>query len=377
MFENFLMLKTYLQNKFFERQEVVDGMMVALATGQHLLMIGPPGTAKSQLTQELCNKINGVSYFQWLMTKYTTPDEIFGPISLKGLENDEYRRVTTGKLPTAHIVFLDEVFKANSAILNALLTALNERIFYNNGHPTPIPLISLFGASNELPQEDEGLAALYDRFLFRYCVDYISEDSTFAALLSGPSKKAAPQFISLQDIQEIQNFIDTRVVVPPQTIDALVTLRRELAGIGITVSDRRWVMAVQALKGNAALNNRTQVAVEEDFEILCHILWNDPEQRRNVAKVVRKLADPLAQRVQEILDEATEIYKNAVSSGDPMQGAEAIKKLKNYLGEMQGLTTKGGPGCRQKATQGLTRLEQMLLEVSEKCLGIRGGKMAV
>lgn len=373
MFENFLMLKTYLQNKFHERQDVIDGMMVALACGQHLLMIGPPGTAKSQLTQELCSKINGASYFQWLMTKYTTPDEIFGPISLKGLENDEYRRVTTGKLPTAHIVFLDEVFKANSAILNTLLTALNERVFYNNGHPTPIPLISLFGASNELPQEDEGLAALYDRFLLRYCVDYIQEDSAFAALLNGVAKKTAPQFITLQDIQDIQQFVQTKVTVPPNVIDAIIALRREIAELGVSISDRRWVTAVQALKANAALSERSQVMVEEDFEILCYILWNDPEQRRSVAKIVRKLADPLAQRVQEILDEATEVYKNAVQSGEPLAGAEAIKKLKNYLAEMQGLTTKGGPGCRQKASQGVTRIGQLIVEVTEKCLGIKGG----
>ena len=126
----------------------------------------------------------GARYFQWLLTKFTTPEELFGAVSLRGLENDEYRRVTSGKLPEAHIAFLDEVFKASSSILNTLLTIMNERIFYNGTEKVRIPLISLFGASNELPSEEDELEALYDRFLLRYVVDYIKEDFRFLKMLN-------------------------------------------------------------------------------------------------------------------------------------------------------------------------------------------------
>ncbi|MCI0481216.1 MAG: AAA family ATPase, partial [Candidatus Dadabacteria bacterium] len=152
-------IRSDLKSRYFERDDVIDGAFCALLTGSHLLLIGPPGTAKSQLANEICRKITGARYFQWLLTKFTTPEELFGAVSLKGLENDEYRRVTAGKLPEAHIAFLDEVFKASSSILNTLLTIMNERIFYNGTEKVRIPLISLFGASNELPSEEDELEA--------------------------------------------------------------------------------------------------------------------------------------------------------------------------------------------------------------------------
>jgi MoxR-like ATPase len=145
-----------LNNQFLERTVQIRGTLVALLANQHILFLGPPGTAKSQLVYGIQQRLTGSQVFTWLMSRFTTPDELFGPVSLKGLENEEYRRLTTGKLPECQIAFLDEVFKANSAILNALLSLLNERVFYNNGLQVPCPLITLFGASNEFP-EDEGL----------------------------------------------------------------------------------------------------------------------------------------------------------------------------------------------------------------------------
>ena len=129
-----------------------------------------------------CRRIEGANYFQWLLTKFSTPEEIFGAVSLKGLEQDDYRRVTTHKLPEAHIAFLDEIFKANSSILNALLTIINERLFHNGRERIAVPLITLFGASNELPDEEE-LTALYDRFMLRFMADYISEEFRFLKML--------------------------------------------------------------------------------------------------------------------------------------------------------------------------------------------------
>ena len=159
--ERLAAIATELDQTFVERSEVVEGALAALLAGQHLLLIGPPGTAKSMLADRICQRIEGAGYFQWLLTKFTTPEEVFGAVSLKALERDEYRRVTTNKLPEAHIAFLDEIFKASSSILNALLTLLNERCFDNGSERLRTPLVTLFGAANELPEEDE-LQAVYD-----------------------------------------------------------------------------------------------------------------------------------------------------------------------------------------------------------------------
>ena len=121
-------IREELKQTFLERSDLIDGALGALLSSHHLLIIGPPGTAKSMLADELCRRIDGANYFQWLLTRFTTPEEIFGAVSLKALEQDDYRRVTSRKLPEAHIAFLDEIFKANSSILNAILTLINERL---------------------------------------------------------------------------------------------------------------------------------------------------------------------------------------------------------------------------------------------------------
>src|SRR3989454_1082378 len=175
-------IRDELRQTFLERADLIDGALAALLSSNHVLLVGPPGTAKSMLADELCKRIEGASYFQWLLTKFTTPEEVFGAVSLKALEADEYRRVTAAKLPEAHIAFLDEVFKANSSILNAILTLVNERRFHNGRIVETVPLLTLFGASNELPEEDE-LAALYDRFLLRFVLAYVQEDFRFLRML--------------------------------------------------------------------------------------------------------------------------------------------------------------------------------------------------
>ena len=155
-----------LEHGLLERGATVRLCLLAALAGEHVLLIGPPGTAKSELARRLHRAFADAPYFERLLTRFSTPEELFGPLSLKALEDDRYERLTAGYLPTAGIAFLDEVFKANSAILNALLTLLNEREFDNGAGRTRTPLVSVVGATNEVPV-DESLAAFHDRFLLR------------------------------------------------------------------------------------------------------------------------------------------------------------------------------------------------------------------
>ena len=170
-----------LERGLLQRDVAARALLLAALAGEHVLLLGPPGTAKSELARRLQRLLPGAHYFERLLTRFSVPEELFGPLSLKALEDDRYERLTAGYLPSAEVAFLDEVFKANSAILNTLLGLLHERCFDNGQHRVDVPLVCLVGASNEVPQ-DESLHAFYDRFLLRVPVAPV-DDAHFAALL--------------------------------------------------------------------------------------------------------------------------------------------------------------------------------------------------
>lgn len=333
--QNFSNFRDAMNAEYFERTNEVDCIIHALVAGQHVLLLGPPGTAKSAIVKSFSKAIGG-NYFNLLMTRFTTPDEVFGPVSLKGLEEDRYERVTSSYLPEAEVVFLDEIFKANSPILNALLTALNEREFDNGGSRMPLPLEMCIGASNELPQE-ESLAALYDRFMLRCWVGGIRDQDNFVALIQkGGAKTDIGCQLTREDIAWMREACD-RVDITP-VIDAIVAVRQTLATKHeITASDRRWVKCMKLIKASAALQGR-EAAVPRDLLILQHALWDQPEDRDNVRKAVIENLNRHMTKALELRDAAKEAFdrvafgdlKNFTSTAGPANGAirGILKQLK-------------------------------------------------
>ncbi|TAK07884.1 AAA family ATPase [bacterium] len=334
-------IREELKQTFLERSDLIDGALSALLSSQHLLIIGPPGTAKSMLADEICRRIQGANYFQWLLTRFSTPEEIFGAVSLKALEQDDYRRVTAHKLPEAHIAFLDEIFKANSSILNAILTLINERLFHNGKEIVPVPLLTLFGASNELPEDDE-LMALYDRFLLRFVVGYIVEDFRFLRMLEAPSQ-AERTTISLEELNEMQNQVRS-VAIPGHVYRTIADIRRELGKKNIVASDRRYRQSLSLLQAHAYLAGESQVT-EQDLFFLEHVLWRDPGEQPEVRATIRELLLGYEEEVKELLYESREIRDSALRPWETSEERsraliEFHTKLRNILGKVEQIMEK-------------------------------------
>jgi MoxR-like ATPase len=276
-----------LSKGLVERDCEVRLLLLAALSREHIILLGPPGTGKSELARRL-GRISGGLYFERLLTKFTSPEELFGPLSLASLERDEFVRSIGGYLPCASVAFLDEAFKSSSAILNSLLTILNERKFDNGASSVKVPLLTVVGASNELPDSEE-LDAFYDRFLIRKLVEPISDANVHLLFLPGPAQSQeenAGESLLVNEALADEIFLKSQSVdLPPQVVSLLVGIRaylRDKVSPPVYVSDRRLKKAAGALRVAALCNGRRSVSIT-DCLLLEHILWFAPEEQEVVS----------------------------------------------------------------------------------------------
>lgn len=325
-----------VSDRFHERADVVRTLVVALLAGQHSLVLGPPGTAKSEIARELTGRVEGAAYWEILLSKFTAPTRMFGPVDVAALARGEYRQVYEGRATTAHVAFIDEIFKCSTAALNETLGYLNERIYHpeSGGEPIRCPLIGAITASNELPT-GEDTAAIYDRLLVRIEVGYLADPSNSALVRSAVSRPTAPvrTTVELAALQEAVTAAVPAVDVPDAVVDAVFSLRAALRRKELVASDRRWRQAVGLLQASAYLDGRPAVA-ETDLTVLTHVLWDSPAQRPTVEREVLHLVNPDAKEALDLADALDELEAQLDAMAGQSREALSdwvIKKAHNKL----------------------------------------------
>lgn len=304
-----------LSDGVYEREDTIKMCLLAALAGESVFLLGPPGIAKSLIAKRLIQAFDNSSYFEYLMTRFSTPEEVFGPLSIQELkDNGRYLRLTEGYLPTAQVVFLDEIWKAGPAILNTLLTVVNEKTFKNGSDVERVPMRLLVSASNELPDEDSGLEALYDRMLIRIFVNRIQNKQNFKSMLTvgTPQEAQIPEGLAITDEEyHLWQSELEKLELSDEVFEKLYELKEMLEqsateGMGVDVSDtdmyvsdRRWKKAVKLLKASAYFNGRDSVN-PLDLLLLQDCLWNSPESREVVQRVVKEFALKQAFDQQEV-----------------------------------------------------------------------------
>lgn len=379
--KKFAELRTALNARHYERYDEIDITLTALLARYHVALIGPPGTAKSMLVEDLANAFQG-EVFKYLLTKYTTPEELYGPVDLKALKDESvYQRVTRAKLPEAEFAFLDEVFKANAAVLNTTLTAMNERQFDNGRGRINIPLVTLIGASNELPEGEE-LNAMFDRFHFRKVVDYIREPSNFIGMLQyTPDDTPLPE-LTFDELKEAQAEV-AAINVPAETTETVYNIRSDLGLQGIIPSDRRFRQSIRALQAFAWLNER-DTASDSDFTILQHMFWSAPQEQKPVSRVILEHTNPIELEAQEVMDDIDDIaqklnsaVQKAKSNPDEAQnlakqGIEWFTRTKKFGEKLKKLQAKADKQDRNvpKIEQARNRLVEVARAIGQQTIGL-------
>ena len=366
MLERFKQLLGEMNRGIYEKETEISLSLLAALAGESIILLGPPGVAKSMVARQLKTAFRDAQSFEYLMSRFSTPDEIFGPVSIQKLKtSDTYERAVEGYLPTADVVFLDEIWKAGPAIQNTLLTVINEKIFRNGNREMHLPLKLLVAASNELPAKGEGLEALWDRFVIRIESRPIKLEKNFRAMLlevkseergvkkqsSVAEGKANSNAITAEEYAEWTERIG-KIGVKIEVLDAISAIRKSLRTVNVDeaaerrniyVSDRRWKNIVRLLRTSAFMQDREEVDICDLLPIY-HCLWQEPEERdaiRNI--VIRALFSPFADKLVEMKNALAEDIKYHRVRRNPEDG-------RDYEGEIENLS------------DGLSSLERQLGE---------------
>ena len=370
MLERFKLLLQEMNRGIYEKNTEISLSLLAALAGESVILLGPPGVAKSMVARQLKTAFRDAQSFEYLMSRFSTPDEIFGPVSIQKLKtSDTYERAVEGYLPTADVVFLDEIWKAGPAIQNTLLTVINEKIFRNGNREMHLPLKLLVAASNELPAKGEGLEALWDRFVIRIESRPIKLEKNFRAMLleSHADFSGSTGVLGHADFADNADSSDLKITgeeyaewaekickigVKEEVLDAISAIRKSLRAVNVDeaaerrniyVSDRRWKNIVRLLRTSAFMQDREKVDICDLLPIY-HCLWQEPEERDAIRSIViRALFSPFAEKLVEMKNALAEDIKYHRVRRNPEDG-------RDYEGEIETLS------------DGLTSLERQLGE---------------
>ena len=333
-----------LNEAFLDKQEVIRLMLVSAVAGEHMILVGPPGTAKSALIRAFAELLDA-RYFEYLLTRFTEPNEIFGPVDIKEFREGRYARRTENMLPEAEVVFLDEIFKSNSAILNSLLTVLNERRFASGPQMVRVPLISVFGASNEVPNDDN-LAAMFDRFLVRVVSENLDSFHFHRLVEKGiqhevrrMQQQTREAKLTAADLFSVHAGFDKLLSFSEDFLAKYKGLVFQIRSEGISLSDRRAVKMLKLFAASAFVDGR-RTTTDADFFVMKHI-WNNLDQVELLEEIVNPVVDayyrdrPEERRflapqvgIDELLSELKMIRELLVTGGE-LSDIQLFSQLKN------------------------------------------------